>query len=56
MAQTAEVQLHRSAPDAGSSQDRRESLTHDESDRAVRIARITSLSEEVFGDDAKATR
>lgn len=35
---------------------RRESLTHDESDRAVRIARITSLAEEVFGDDAKAGR
>lgn len=35
---------------------RRESLTHDESDRAVRIARIASLAEEVFGDDAKASR
>lgn len=35
---------------------RRESLTHDESDRAVRIARITSFAEEVFGDDAKASR
>ena len=35
---------------------RDESLTHDESDRAVRIARITSLAEEVFGDDAKASR
>jgi putative toxin-antitoxin system antitoxin component (TIGR02293 family) len=35
---------------------RRESLTHDESDRAVRIARITSLAEEVFGDEAKASR
>ena len=35
---------------------RREPLTHDESDRAVRIARITSLAEEVFGDDAKASR
>lgn len=33
-----------------------EPLTHDESDRAVRIARITSLAEEVFGDDAKAGR
>ena len=33
-----------------------ERLTHDESDRAVRIARITSLAEEVFGDDAKAGR
>lgn len=35
---------------------RHESLTHDESDRAVRIARITSLAEEVFGEDAKASR
>lgn len=35
---------------------RREALTHDESDRAVRIARMTSLAEEVFGDDAKAGR
>lgn len=35
---------------------RRESLTHDESDRAVRIARMTSLAEEVFGDDVKASR
>ena len=35
---------------------RREALTHDESDRAVRIARIASLAEEVFGDDAKAGR
>lgn len=35
---------------------RRESLTHYESDRAVRIARITSLAEEVFGDNAKAYR
>lgn len=35
---------------------RREALTHDESDRAVRIARITALAEEVFGDDAKAAR
>jgi DNA-binding winged helix-turn-helix (wHTH) protein len=35
---------------------RHESLTHDESDRAVRIARITSQAEEVFGDDAKAAR
>jgi putative toxin-antitoxin system antitoxin component (TIGR02293 family) len=34
---------------------RRESLTHEESDRAVRIARITSLAEEVFGDDASAS-
>lgn len=35
---------------------RREALTHEESDRAVRIARVTSLAEEVFGDDAKAAR
>lgn len=35
---------------------RRESLTHEESDRAVRIARITSLAEEVFGEDDKAAR
>jgi putative toxin-antitoxin system antitoxin component (TIGR02293 family) len=35
---------------------RHESLTHDESDRAVRIARITSLAEEVFGNDEKASR
>jgi putative toxin-antitoxin system antitoxin component (TIGR02293 family) len=35
---------------------RRESLTHEESDRAVRIARITAIAEEVFGDDAKASR
>lgn len=33
-----------------------EPLTHDESDRAVRIARIASLAEEIFGDDAKAAR
>jgi putative toxin-antitoxin system antitoxin component (TIGR02293 family) len=35
---------------------RREALTREESDRAVRMARITSLAEEVFGDDAKASR
>jgi len=35
---------------------RREPLTHEESDRAVRFARITSLAEEVFGNDAKASR
>ncbi len=35
---------------------RRERLTHEESDRAVRIARISALSEEVFGNDAKAAR
>jgi putative toxin-antitoxin system antitoxin component (TIGR02293 family) len=28
----------------------------DESDRAVRIARIISLAEQVFSDDAKASR
>ena len=33
-----------------------EPLTHDESDRAVRIVRIAALAEEVFGDDAKAGR
>lgn len=32
------------------------SLTRDESDRAVRIARIISQAEEIFGDDAKAAR
>ena len=35
---------------------RLEPLTHDESDRAVRVARIASLAEEVFGEDAKAAR
>jgi putative toxin-antitoxin system antitoxin component (TIGR02293 family) len=35
---------------------RSEALTHDESDRAVRIARISSLAEEVFGNDDKAAR
>jgi putative toxin-antitoxin system antitoxin component (TIGR02293 family) len=35
---------------------RKQSLTHDESDRAVRMARIASLAEEVFGEDAKAAR
>jgi putative toxin-antitoxin system antitoxin component (TIGR02293 family) len=35
---------------------KREPLTHDESDRAVRIARISALAEQVFGDDAKAAR
>jgi len=35
---------------------KREPLTHEESDRAVRIARISVLAEEVFGDDAKAAR
>ncbi|MEG9437358.1 DUF2384 domain-containing protein [Edaphobacter sp. HDX4] len=35
---------------------KREPLTHEESDRAVRIARIASLAEEIFGEDAKAAR
>ena len=35
---------------------RHEALTQEESDRAVRMARISSLAEEVFGDDAKASR
>lgn len=35
---------------------RHESLTHDESDRAVRVARIAALAEEVFGDELKASR
>jgi putative toxin-antitoxin system antitoxin component (TIGR02293 family) len=35
---------------------RRERLTHEESDRAVRIARISAMAEEVFGDDGKASR
>ena len=35
---------------------KKERLTQDESDRAVRIARISSLAEEVFGNDAKAGR
>jgi putative toxin-antitoxin system antitoxin component (TIGR02293 family) len=35
---------------------RREALTHEESDRAVRVARITALAEEVFGNDEKAGR
>ncbi len=35
---------------------RQESLTHEESDRAVRMARITAMAEEIFGDDAKAAR
>jgi putative toxin-antitoxin system antitoxin component (TIGR02293 family) len=35
---------------------RSEALTHEESDRAVRIARMTALAEEIFGDDAKASR
>jgi len=35
---------------------RHEALTHEESDRAVRIARVTSLAEEIFGADDKAAR
>jgi putative toxin-antitoxin system antitoxin component (TIGR02293 family) len=35
---------------------RLEPLSHEESDRAVRIARIVSLAEEVFAEDAKASR
>jgi putative toxin-antitoxin system antitoxin component (TIGR02293 family) len=35
---------------------RGEFLTHEESDRAVRLARIISLAEEIFGEDAKAAR
>jgi putative toxin-antitoxin system antitoxin component (TIGR02293 family) len=35
---------------------KREPLTREESDRAVRLARVTALAEEVFGDDEKAGR
>jgi len=35
---------------------RKEALTQDESDKAVRIARIASMAEEIFGDNAKAGR
>lgn len=35
---------------------RGESLTHEESDRAVRLARVISLAEEIFGEEAKAGR
>ena len=35
---------------------RKEALSPEESDRAVRIARITALAEEVFGEDEKAAR
>lgn len=35
---------------------RSEPLSHEESDRAVRIARIAALAEEVFADEAKAGR
>ena len=37
-------------------QNRQEPLTHEESDRAVRIARIVSLAEQVFGEDENAAR
>src|ERR1700719_4877031 len=33
---------------------RRESLSRDESDRAVRLARIAALAEHVFGDSGRA--
>ncbi|MGO4562090.1 type II RES/Xre toxin-antitoxin system antitoxin [Rhizobiales bacterium 3FA27D7] len=36
--------------------EKNEPLTVDESDRAVRLARIQSLAEETFGDPAKANR
>lgn len=35
---------------------RREALSRDESDRAVRLARLTALAEHVFGDSARAWR
>lgn len=35
---------------------KREALTRDESDKMVRLARITSLAEQVFGSDEKAGR
>ena len=35
---------------------RSERLTSDESDRAVRLARITSMAEEIFGADDRAAR
>ena len=35
---------------------RKERLSIDESDRAVRIARVTSLAEEIFGDSENAFR
>jgi len=35
---------------------RKEALSPEESDRAVRIARIAALAEEVFGEDEKAGR
>ncbi|MEO9338757.1 antitoxin Xre/MbcA/ParS toxin-binding domain-containing protein [Mesorhizobium sp. SB112] len=36
--------------------DKQQSLTVDESDRAVRILRVQSLAEQVFGDHDKANR
>ena len=35
---------------------RREALSRDESDRAVRLARVAALSEQVFGDADRAWR
>jgi putative toxin-antitoxin system antitoxin component (TIGR02293 family) len=35
---------------------RNQPLSHEESDRAVRMVRIISQAEEVFGDDTKAAR
>lgn len=35
---------------------RREALTREESDRAVRLARLIAFAEEVFGDEARAGR
>lgn len=35
---------------------RREALSRDESDRVVRVARITALGEEVFGDPERSLR
>jgi putative toxin-antitoxin system antitoxin component (TIGR02293 family) len=35
---------------------RQESLSRDESDRAVRLARIAALAEQVFGDSGRAWR
>jgi putative toxin-antitoxin system antitoxin component (TIGR02293 family) len=35
---------------------RREALSHDESDRAIRLARIVALAEQVFGEAARAWR
>lgn len=35
---------------------RREALSRDESDRAVRLARVAALSEQVFGDAERAWR